>query len=43
MVLGALGCGVWGCPPKHVAEIMIRAVGRSKNVLFACPDNVYDA
>jgi uncharacterized protein (TIGR02452 family) len=21
LVLGALGCGVWGCPPIHVAEI----------------------
>ena len=27
IVLGALGCGVWGCPPKHVANIM-------KNVLM---------
>lgn len=22
LVLGALGCGVWGCPPRHVASIM---------------------
>ena len=48
LVLGALGCGVWGCPPKHVAEIMIStvrrvAVGRLKNVVFACPGNVFDA
>ena len=21
LVAGALGCGVWGCPPRHVAEI----------------------
>ena len=21
LVAGALGCGVWGCPPTHVAEI----------------------
>jgi hypothetical protein len=21
LVLGALGCGVWGCPVKHVAEV----------------------
>lgn len=21
LVLGPLGCGVWGCPPRHVAEI----------------------
>lgn len=21
VVLGALGCGVWGCPPRHVAQI----------------------
>jgi uncharacterized protein (TIGR02452 family) len=48
LVLGALGCGVWGCPPKHVAEIMVQAVRKSaaarlKNVVFACPGNVYDA
>jgi uncharacterized protein (TIGR02452 family) len=21
LIAGALGCGVWGCPPRHVAEI----------------------
>lgn len=48
LVLGALGCGVWGCPPKHVAEIMVQAVRKSaaarlRNVVFACPGNVFDA
>jgi uncharacterized protein (TIGR02452 family) len=26
VVLGALGCGVWGCPPRHVAQIFAEEV-----------------
>ena len=28
LVLGALGCGVWGCPPRHVAEIFKETLER---------------
>lgn len=28
VVLGALGCGVYGCPPRHVAEIWRDAIAK---------------
>ena len=34
LVLGALGCGVFGCPPRHVAELF-REVLESDAVAFA--------
>jgi uncharacterized protein (TIGR02452 family) len=39
LVLGAIGCGVWGCPTKHVAEIFQKIInefdGQIRNVTFA--------
>lgn len=32
LVLGALGCGVWGCPAKHVAQIFKRAIAKYDGV-----------
>jgi uncharacterized protein (TIGR02452 family) len=28
LVLGALGCGVWGCPTKHVAQIFKKVIAK---------------
>jgi uncharacterized protein (TIGR02452 family) len=33
LVLGALGCGVWGCPTRHVAEVF-KAVVQEYNGFF---------
>lgn len=39
LVLGALGCGVWGCPPKHVAkifkEMLLQYDGVFEHICFA--------
>lgn len=39
LVLGALGCGVWGCPPKHVANIFKEVIkeydGVFSDIIFA--------
>ena len=39
IVLGAWGCGAFGCPPKHVAEIMFAEIeqveGCFKKIVFA--------
>ena len=40
LVAGALGCGVWGCPPEHVAEIFRNVINSHEsnslaNVTFA--------
>jgi uncharacterized protein (TIGR02452 family) len=39
LVLGALGCGVWGCPPRHVAEVFKSVIeeynGVFTNITFA--------
>jgi uncharacterized protein (TIGR02452 family) len=32
LVLGALGCGVWGCPPKHVAEVFFDVIRKYDGV-----------
>lgn len=40
LVLGALGCGVWRAPPKHIAEIFRSACaqynGVFRHIVFAC-------
>ena len=35
LVLGALGCGVWGCPPVHVAEIFKDVIAEYHGVFEA--------
>ena len=40
LVLGALGCGVFGCPPRHVAEIF-REVLESDVVAYGCDRVVF--
>jgi uncharacterized protein (TIGR02452 family) len=39
LVLGALGCGVWGCPTRHVAQIFKEVIqqydGVFSNIVFA--------
>jgi uncharacterized protein (TIGR02452 family) len=35
LVLGALGCGVWGCPPIHVAEIFKGVIAEYNGVFEA--------
>ena len=35
LVLGALGCGVWGCPPIHVAEIFKKVITEYNGVFEA--------
>ena len=37
LVLGALGCGVWGCPPRHVAEVFKNILQKYelRNITFA--------
>jgi uncharacterized protein (TIGR02452 family) len=46
IVLGALGCGVWGCPPIHVAEIFKNILGKYdgifENVSFAILGSTYN-
>jgi uncharacterized protein (TIGR02452 family) len=34
LVLGALGCGVWGCPVKHVAEVFRDVLNEEYNGVF---------
>lgn len=47
VVLGALGCGVWGCPPKHVAQIFSSVIfdehfdrTHLDHIIFAVTGNV---
>ena len=35
VVCGALGCGVWGCPPRHVAEVFKSELDGEMRVIFA--------
>lgn len=46
LVLGALGCGVWGCPPKHVAEIfrelLLEYNGVFEHICFAILGATYN-
>ena len=46
LMLGAMGCGVWGCPPREVAELMravlleVEFVGWFEEVTFGIYDRV---
>jgi uncharacterized protein (TIGR02452 family) len=47
VVLGAWGCGAFGCPPRHVAEIFGRAIERLPEdafdrIIFAVPGGHYN-
>ena len=47
VVLGAWGCGAFGCPPRHVAEIFCRAIQRLPDdafdrIVFAVPGGHYN-
>lgn len=46
IVLGAIGCGVWGCPPKHVASIIKSVLheydGVFETILIAIPGANYN-
>jgi uncharacterized protein (TIGR02452 family) len=34
IVLGALGCGAWKCPPRHVAEVFARELSSAACAAF---------
>ena len=45
LILGAWGCGAFGCPPRHVAEIFGEVIDRCRDdfdIVFAVTGGNYD-